>query len=85
VAHIGPFAGYSTYKCCLFGTLAGPLALVYNISLYPLTKSVGHQTSYMSCPTTYDALKNIRWSKKRWCVLRFCVWTALIVVIMHTT
>jgi hypothetical protein len=22
VAHIGPFAGYSTYKCCFFGTPA---------------------------------------------------------------
>jgi hypothetical protein len=32
--------------------------------LYPLTKSVGHQTSYMSCSTTYDAHKNIRWSKR---------------------
>jgi hypothetical protein len=32
--------------------------------LYPLTKSVGHQTSYMSCPSTYDAHKNIRWSKR---------------------
>jgi hypothetical protein len=25
--------------------------------LYPLTKSVGHQTLFLSCPTTYDAHK----------------------------
>ena len=40
--------------------------------LYPLTKSVGLQTSSMSCPPTYDAHKNIRWCKTRWCVLRRC-------------
>ena len=40
--------------------------------LYPLTKSVGLQTSSMSCPPTYDAHKNIRWFKTRWCVLRRC-------------
>jgi hypothetical protein len=69
VAHAGPFAGYSTYKCCLFFIRhSGP-------RLYPLTKSVGHQTSSMSCPRPYDAHKNIHWSKRetRWCVLRFCV------------
>jgi hypothetical protein len=54
VAHIGPFAGYSTYKQVLFIRHSGP-------RLYPLTKSVGHQTSSMSCPTTYDAHKNSRW------------------------
>jgi hypothetical protein len=40
--------------------------------LYPLTKSVGLQTSSMSCPLTYDAHKNIRWRKTRWCVLGRC-------------
>jgi hypothetical protein len=40
--------------------------------LYPLTKSVGLQTSSMSCPPTYDAHKNIRWCKTRWCVLGRC-------------
>jgi hypothetical protein len=53
---------------CLFGTLA---------LVYQLTKPVGHQTPSMSCPTTYDAHKNICWSKTRWCVLGFCVWAAL--------
>ena len=32
MAHIGPFAGYSTYKCCLFGTPA----LVYIRESNPL-------------------------------------------------
>jgi hypothetical protein len=31
----------------------------------------------MPCRTTYDALKNIRWSKTRWFVLGFCVCAAL--------
>jgi hypothetical protein len=38
--------------------------------LYPLIKSVGHQTSFLFCPPTYDAHKNIRWCKTRLCVLR---------------
>jgi hypothetical protein len=32
--------------------------------LYPLIKSAGHQTAFLSCPTTYDAHKNNRWSKR---------------------
>jgi hypothetical protein len=70
VAHIGPFPGCSTYKCC-FSAL-WPSFISAN-----QTKSVGHQTSSMSCPNTYDAHENIRWSKTRWCVLRFCIWAAL--------
>jgi hypothetical protein len=38
------------HKQVLFFRHSGP-------RLYPLTKSVGHQTSSMSCPTTYDAHK----------------------------
>jgi hypothetical protein len=70
-------AGGSYWAICwlfhvqvLFFRYSGP-------RLYPLTKSVGHQTSLMSCPTTYDAHKNILWSKRggapalrRSCVLR---------------
>jgi hypothetical protein len=71
VAHF-PFAGYSTYV--LFFRHSGP-------RLYPLTKSAGHQTSFMcSCPSTYEAHKNIRWSKRgpvRLGVLRFASHTAL--------
>jgi hypothetical protein len=67
VAHIGPVAGCSTYNAqVLFFRYSGP-------RLYPLTKSVGHQTSYMPCPTTCDAHKNILWAKTRWFVLSFFV------------
>jgi hypothetical protein len=37
-----------------------------------LFRLVGHQTSSMSCPPTYDAHKNIRWYKTRWCALGRC-------------
>jgi hypothetical protein len=45
--------------------------------LYPLTKSVGHQTSFLSCPSTYDAHKNIRWSKQGGASWGFASHTAL--------
>jgi hypothetical protein len=70
-AHIGPFAGYSTYRCCFFGTPA---------LVYPLTNSVGHQTSSMSFATTCDAHKNIHRAETRRCVLGlFCVWTGALI------
>jgi hypothetical protein len=59
------------YVQVLFFSALRPSFIVY--ILYPLTKPAGHQSSYMSCPTTYDAHKNTRWSKMRWCVLMFCV------------
>ena len=71
IRHMGG-AGGSYWAICwlfyvqvLFIRHSGP-------RLYPLTKSVGLQTSSMSCPPTYDAHKNIRWCKTRWCVLRRC-------------
>jgi hypothetical protein len=45
--------------------------------LYPLIKSVGHQTSFMSCPSTYDAHENIRWSKRGGASCGFASRTAL--------
>jgi hypothetical protein len=45
--------------------------------LYPLIKSVGHQTSFLSCPTTYDAHKNTRWSKRGGASWGFASRTAL--------
>jgi hypothetical protein len=75
VAHIGPFAGYSTCSQVLFfrHSSARP-----SFALYPLTKSVGHQTSSTSCPSPYDAHKNIRWSKRGGVSWGFASQTALI-------
>jgi hypothetical protein len=45
--------------------------------LYPLTKSFGHQTSFLSCPSTYDAHNNIHWSKRGGASWGFASQTAL--------
>jgi hypothetical protein len=67
--HMGGAGGSYWTICWLFYILAtyyvhsGP-------RLYPLTKSAGLQISFMSCPPTCDAQKNIRWAKTRCFVLR---------------
>jgi hypothetical protein len=47
-ANIGPFATYSTCTCCFFGTPA-----LFPV-LYPLGKSVGYETSGVSCPSPHN-------------------------------
>jgi hypothetical protein len=71
VAHIGPFAGCSTYKCCLFGTPA----LVYIRQPNPLATKL--RFCLVLAHMIYDAHKNIRWSKRGGASWGFASHTAL--------